>query len=110
MPLTNDEKRAIILRHGAALWDTIESCKREGAADNKIRDEVPNDIALLVAACPKLSAVFLNGSTAFNYYKKYHAGQINLPYFLLPSTSPANARCSFDKKLNAWKVAAKYIL
>lgn len=100
---TPEQKRAFLLRNGIALWDTLESCAREGASDSAIRDPVPTDIAELAHACPALGAVFLNGGTALRFYRKYHAKNVALPYFGLPSSSPANARGGFDAKLAAWR-------
>ena len=40
-----DAKKQLILRHGLALWDTLESCTITGASDASIKDVVPNDIA-----------------------------------------------------------------
>lgn len=102
---TNEEKRLFLLRQGIALWDTVESCEREGAADSAIRLVQPNDIPSLVARCPRLRAVFLNGSAAMGFYEKYHAHAINLPYYRLPSTSPANASGGYEAKLCAWRAA-----
>jgi hypoxanthine-DNA glycosylase len=56
-----EAKKQIILRHGLALWDTLESCTITGASDASIRDVVPNDIAGLLAKAP-IEAVFCNGS------------------------------------------------
>ena len=44
-----DAKKQLILRHGLALWDTLERCTITGASDASIRDVVPNDIAALLA-------------------------------------------------------------
>ena len=55
-----EAKKQIILRHGLALWDTLESCTITGASDASIRDVVPNDIAGLLAKAP-IEAVFCNG-------------------------------------------------
>ena len=52
-----EAKKGIILRHGLALWDTLESCTITGASDASIRDVVPNDIASLLAKAP-IEAVF----------------------------------------------------
>lgn len=109
LPVTNDEKRALLLRHGAALWDTLHSCRREGALDSNIRYGQPNDIQSLVGACPAISAVFLNGGAAFGYYKRYFAKTLPLPYFKLPSTSPANAAGGYAAKLSAWEVLRPYL-
>ena len=55
-----EAKKQIILRHGLALWDTLESCTITGASDASIRDVVPNDIAGLLAKAP-IEAVFATG-------------------------------------------------
>ena len=47
-----EAKKQIILRHGLALWDTLERCTITGAADASIKDAVPNDIAALLAKAP----------------------------------------------------------
>ena len=47
-----EAKKGLILRHGLALWDTLESCTITGASDASIRDVVPNDIASLLAKAP----------------------------------------------------------
>lgn len=109
-PETNEEKRAFLLRHGIALWDTLRDCEREGALDSAIRKEVPNDIAGLLVRCPRVRAVFLNGSAAGKYYARYNAPGIPLPYTVLPSTSPANARGGYARKLEAWRVLAGFMI
>ena len=72
MPAREDieAKKQIILRHGLALWDTLERCTITGAADASIKDAVPNDIAALLAKAP-IEAVFCNGATAYRIYTKY---------------------------------------
>ena len=63
-------KKQLLLRHGLALWDTLESCTITGASDASIRDVVPNDIAGLLRKAPS-RAVFCNGATAYRIYTKY---------------------------------------
>lgn len=104
-----ESRRRFLLRRRIALWDTLESCAREGASDSAIREEHPADVAGLAVACPSLRAVFLNGGTALRFYKKYHAAHIALPFFGLPSTSPANARGGYAAKLEAWRALAPYL-
>ena len=52
VPQSVPEKKALILTHGLALWDTIESCTITGASDASIRDVVPADIAGLARKAP----------------------------------------------------------
>ncbi len=102
-------RRDFLLRHKIALWDTLCLCERKGALDGDIKNEQPNDVKQLVKSCPDISIVFLNGGAALKYYKRYHEKQIALPFVSLPSTSPANARGGYAKKLDSWRIVSEYI-
>jgi TDG/mug DNA glycosylase family protein len=96
------EKRSTwMLSKGVGLWDVYASCERVGSLDAKIRNAEVNDFAALRLRCPALQAVAHNGAESFR-----HAAQIQslgLPVLKLPSTSPANASWSFERKLAAWR-------
>lgn len=94
-------KKRLILEHGLALWDTLASCTITGASDASIRDIVPNDIASLCAQAP-IQAVACNGATAYRVYSRYVQPLAGLPAVRLPSTSPANARCSMQYLREEW--------
>ena len=68
-PATVEEKRALILQNGLALWDVLERCTVTGASDASIKDPVPVDLAALLQQAP-VEAVFCNGATAFRLYEK----------------------------------------
>ena len=97
-------KKQLLLRHGLALWDTLESCTITGASDASIRDVVPNDIAGLLHKAP-IRAVFCNGATAYRIYTKYQQPLTGIPAVRLPSTSPANAACSPARLEEFWGAA-----
>ena len=101
-----EAKKDIILRHGLALWDTLESCTITGASDASIRDVVPNDIASLLAKAP-IEAVFCNGATAYRIYTKYLLPVSGISAVKLPSTSPANAACRPETLREVWGEALK---
>ena len=61
-----------------ALWDVIGECEREGSSDAAIRDAEPNDIAGL-----------------------------RIEFTRLPSTSPLNARTTFDELVRAYSAFIK---
>ena len=90
-----DAKKQLILRHGLALWDTLESCTITGASDASIKDVVPNDIAALLAKAP-IEAVFCNGATAYKIYNPSVAFPPSSCPAPAPPTRPA-ARRSFGK-------------
>ena len=94
-------KKQLLLRHGLALWDTLERCTITGASDASIRDAVPNDIAALLANAP-IQAVFCNGATAYRLYQKYLEPVSGIPAVKLPSTSPANAACRPETLRQVW--------
>ena len=100
VPQTIPEKKAMLLRHGLALWDTIESCTITGASDASIRDVVPTDIAAL-AHGSAIRRVLCNGATAWRLYETYSAVP-GLAAVKLPSTSPANAAWSMERLAAAW--------
>ena len=90
-----------LLSKGLGLWDVYASCEREGSLDSRIRSPVLNDLASLKQRCPKLMAIAHNGGESFRHAR--HTAQLGLPVYRLPSTSPANASWSFERKLTAWR-------
>ena len=96
------EKRSEwLLSKKLGLWDVYASCEREGSLDSKIRKPVANDFASLQQLCPGLEAIAHNGGESFKHAR--HTLLLGLPVYRLPSTSPANASWSFERKLAAWR-------
>lgn len=104
-PETIEEKRAMVLRHGIAMWDTLASCEIRGASDAAIRNPVPNDIAALLKKT-SIHTIFCTGATSHKLYTKLCQPQTGLPAVRLPSTSPANAAWSFARLTEAYRVIA----
>lgn len=88
-----------LLDRGLGLWDVYARCTRSGSLDSAIRDAVPNDIAGL--QLPRLGAIAHNGGESFRHAR--HTAQLGVPVHRLPSTSPANASWSFERKREAWQ-------
>ena len=86
--------------HGLGLWDVYASCEREGSLDSDIREPVLNDLASLRQHCQSLDAIAHNGGESFRHAR--HTRALGLPVYRLPSTSPANASWSFERKREAW--------
>ena len=95
-----EERKAALHAHHLGVWDVYQSCERPGSLDADIRHAVPNDIAGLIAQCPKLEAIAHNGGESHRHARLTSA--FGLPVYRLPSTSPANASWSFERKLAAW--------
>ena len=96
-----------LLSKNLGLWDVYASCEREGSLDSNIRCAVLNDFSTLRLLCPDLQAIAHNGGESFKHSK--HTALLGVPVYKLPSTSPANASWSFERKLAAWReVFEKY--
>lgn len=102
LPETIPEKRAMLIRNHVALWDVLASCDILGSADDSIRHPVPNDIAGLLQYT-QVHTVFVNGQTAAKLYRRWCEPQTGLPAIALPSTSPANAKWTLPKLVEAWQ-------
>ena len=117
-----------LLDRGLGVWDVYAACEREGSLDSRIRNPVVNDFAQVLQQCPALEAIAHNGGESFKHAKKITptlvASRTALPpegaispwggpaakcpepaivFYKLPSSSPANASWSFERKLAAWR-------
>ena len=99
--LDYDRRCDWLLEHGVGLWDVYAACEREGSLDSNIRDAQLNDLLTLYSACPQLQAIAHNGGESFKHAK--HTQALGVPVYRLPSSSPANAVWSFERKLHVWR-------
>ena len=90
-----------LLEQGLGVWDVYASCERAGSLDSAIRNPEVNDFASLARRCPHLVAIAHNGGESFKHAQ--HTAALGLKTFKLPSTSPANASWSFERKRAAWR-------
>ncbi len=102
---------AALLKSNIALWDTLQSCQREGSLDAKIDrgSEVANDFLGLLGNAPEISHIFFNGAKSESAFNRLVAKELlqkypELKLIRLPSTSPAHASLSFEGKLNSWSM------
>ncbi|MFO1336877.1 MAG: DNA-deoxyinosine glycosylase [Burkholderiaceae bacterium] len=94
---------AVLRERGLGLWDVYAACLREGSLDSAIEAAEHNDLAGLKRRAPGLVAIAHNGGESARSMRI--TGALGLPVYRLPSTSPANASWSFERKLAAWRVA-----
>ena len=99
--LPYEERLATLQERGLALWDVYDQCEREGSLDSAIRRPVVNDFAALLARHPQIEAIAHNGGESYKHAR--HTSAFGRPVYRLPSTSPANASWSFERKLAAWR-------
>ena len=94
IPVTVDEKVDLILKNNLAIYDVIKSCDIEGSSDSSIKNAEINDINTMIGeSC--ISKIIFNGNKAYELYNRYESNKFS-DLVTLPSTSPANARFSFD--------------
>ena len=101
-PVTIPDKKALILSHHLALWDTIGSCTITGSSDASIRDVRPNDLRIILDHAP-IERIYCNGKTSYRLYEKHILPILDREAYCLPSTSPANAAWSLDRLIEAWR-------
>lgn len=102
VPQSIPEKRAMLLGHHIALWDSIARCTIEGSSDASIEDVVPNDLGPIFAAA-QIRQVFCNGKKSWEMYCRYLEPVSGRRAVCLPSTSPANAAWSAERLTRHWK-------
>jgi hypoxanthine-DNA glycosylase len=104
VPVSNEEKKAFLLRNRIALWDIVTECEIVGSSDATLKNAKIANLAYVLENS-QLERVLLNGSLAWKLFTE------NYPSFpvlalKMPSTSPANPR--YDEIL--WKKALDEIL
>lgn len=112
VPDSIEKKRAFLLENGIALWDVIASCDIIGSADSTIKNVKENDMRVILDAAD-IRAVFVNGTKAYELFKRYcmASAALKIPLVKLPSTSPANAAWNVERLTTVWREEMeKYLL
>ena len=102
-PVTIEEKKTMLLKNRIAIWDVLESCDIKGSSDSSIKNPVAADIPGLLKKT-KIEKIYVNGTTAGKYYKKYILPVTGVDAVVLQSTSPLNCRYDMDKLTENWSV------
>ena len=105
VPLVYEERLQMLLCHHIALWDSLDTCDRDGSLDSAIKNEQGNDFTALLAKYPKIETICFNGgksAQAFKRYNKTLLSRRDIAFYALPSTSPANARWRLEMLAAKW--------
>lgn len=89
-----------VRRRGLGIWDVYASCRREGSLDSAIEAAQPNDLPGLVKGLTQLRAIAHNGGESARTMALTRT--LAPAVVRLPSTSPANASWSLQRKVDAW--------
>jgi hypoxanthine-DNA glycosylase len=104
-----DHRIAVLKKHRIALWDVVESCFREGSADDAIKHARQNDLSSLTKRYPSLTHLLFNGNNPVKLFTSLGMEEGKLVFVpALPSTSGLYTRLTLQEKIDRWKVI-KYI-
>ena len=108
--LNYTQQSARLATHRIVVWDVLASCVRPGSLDSAIEmhNAVANNFLGLFTEYSSIESVFFNGRKAEQIYQRSVVADLQLldrvlHYHSMPSTSPAMATLSFDKKLECWR-------
>ena len=101
--LDYNHRKSLAIENSIAIWDVCYTAIRKGSLDSAIKEEKPNKIDELIVENPLISIMAFNGQKAAKLYEKYFPKLENINYIRLLSTSPANAKFSFEEKLKDWR-------
>ncbi len=104
--LVYEERAKVLKAHNIALWDVLASCIREGSLDSAIQQETPNNFEAFFKTHPHLTHIFFNGKKAEKSFRKQVLPKVDCSkydFYGLPSTSPANASYTFQRKYEEWQ-------
>lgn len=97
------QKVNFLKQNHIALWDVCFKAIRKTSLDSDILKESPNTINDLIKKHNTIKTIGFNGKKAAQLYDKYFTRIKGITYHTLLSTSPANARYTFEEKLANWK-------
>ncbi len=106
LPLDNQGRKQLCLRHHIALYDSIESCLICGSSDSSIKDVVPANLSFIYTYA-RVKRIIFNGKAAEKWFYQYQSVPEGVEAICLPSTSPANAAYSLEKLVAEWKCFLK---
>ena len=109
VPLGYKARLEALLDAGVGLWDTVAAATRKGSLDADIRLHAASDLAAMVPALPALRAVAFNGGTSARIGRAQLAGVEGLDLVDLPSSSPAYATLSLERKVGTWLRLRAYL-
>jgi hypoxanthine-DNA glycosylase len=110
------QREALLLTQGIALWDVLAECERPGSLDSAIQASTVkvNNLAGFVAQHALIKCILFNGQAAARLYRKHAATPMDsmldsqgrqLDLKTMPSTSPAMASLNLQAKYKVWSAA-----
>ena len=101
LPVSVEEKKAMLLKHHIAIWDVVAECDIHGSSDGSIRNVIPTNLNQILREAD-IQTIIANGTAAYTLYHTYCEEHTGLTAVKFPSTSPANAVFTLDRLEDAW--------
>lgn len=103
VPDSVEGRKAFVLKHGIALYDTIESCDIKGSSDTTIKNVTPTDLSPIINKA-NIRLIILTGRASQKVFKKYQSDNVDKRIIVknVPSTSNRNTRTSFEEHVKIW--------
>lgn len=117
-PSAYEDRLQMLRDSGIALWDVVESCRREGSLDQSIQDAEYNDTLDFIRRHPSLKLVCFNGAKAERGFWHMVADEDTkrqlmerCSFVRLPSSSPIPTKYhrKWADKLDEWRIILKYL-
>ncbi|MEI3184250.1 MAG: DNA-deoxyinosine glycosylase [Lachnospiraceae bacterium] len=101
LPVSVEEKKAMLLKHHIAIWDVVAECDIHGSSDGSIRNVIPTNLNQILREAD-IQTIIANGTAAYTLYHTYCEEHTGRTAVKCPSTSPANAVFTLDRLEDAW--------
>lgn len=101
LPVSVEEKKAMLLKHHIAIWDVVAECDIHGSSDGSIRNVIPTNLNQILREAD-IQTIIANGTVAYTLYHTYCEEHTGRTAVKCPSTSPANAVFTLDRLEDAW--------
>jgi len=98
-----DKRVEFFLNKGFGLWDVLRKGERQGSLDTAIKNFEINDFVGLHENYPNVKTLYFTSKQAYRWYFKKYKEELPYRLVVLSSPSPANARMTFDQKLEDWR-------
>lgn len=107
LPLSYEERVALLEINRWAVWDVLEGAERIGSSDAAIKNPVANAFGAYFAANTEIRTIAFNGQKARDLFRRFvlKPGIIAANDFTmieLPSSSPLYTK-TLDEKLAVWR-------
>ncbi|CAA6824065.1 MAG: G:T/U mismatch-specific uracil/thymine DNA-glycosylase [uncultured Sulfurovum sp.] len=103
LPINNRDQKIWLLKESKiALWDMVQSCRRENSLDTSLEEIEVNDLASFLEEHSSVKKVAFTGRLSEKLFKM-HFGYLEIETVYLPSPSAAYAKMSFELKLENYK-------